>query len=1655
MNRFSTSLLLVVALCVTALSLGYIVFNSSTSPLAVIPIDSSSQLAQSSAPTSGLVAHLTFDNSLNDASGNNNDGSWSGSSDYGSGKIGSGSASFGGSNYITINKQVYSTSGGTVAFWFKKNGSGGILTGSWGGSNNQRAPTLSIQNGKLAWEYGDSYANITSSSIDNGWHHVAMSFSGSGQVRIYLDGSRIVNKSVSKPNDFLDQVHIGHYGNYGSSFGSAYIDDFRIYDNVLSSSDISSLYSYTGVSVDTSGPSISGVSVSDIQTDRATISWNTDEPADTYVEFGLTSSHGSNSALTDIGSSMTTSHTQILAGLEQDTTYHYRVASKDASGNISFSPDATFTTAKSVSVPPVSSGPVISNVSVSDVQTDRATIKWSTNTPSDSEVFFGIGNFNSHSTLKDTGSSMTTYHVQILAGLKNNSSYQYYVQSRDASGKLTKSSTGTFTTGQDVPTSDKLSPSVPSGLVGTVVSSSQINLSWNASSDNVGVTGYQVFRDGVQIANITPAVTSFQNNTGLLPGTTYRYKVTAYDAEGNVSAPSSEIAVKTQSAQVLYSITVSKSGTGTGTVVSSGTSYINCGNTCSSTSIPEGQSITLYATPTTGSKFIGWSGACNGSASTCTVTTASNLTIGAVFSTALPQVTDGTSINITPGVPFSFELTKAGTYKLTGTVTAADGGRNSFYVDIDSKPTTDGKVWDIQYPISSTQKDVTWRGNNTTCYEYSCAGVSPKTWTLSAGTHTLYLNTREPGTSISAIRFVSYVPSVGDGASPSVPSGLSANAISSSQINLSWNASSDNVGVTGYRVYRDGSFLTTVNGTSYVNTGLSANTSYSYTVLAFDAAGNSSGQSIPASARTESNPSYTVTVTKSGTGAGTVTSGGSINCGNSCVSSGDPGMTVTLTAIPATGSVFTGWSGVSGCSSSTVCSFTLNSNTNITATFNAVTINQPPVVSVSASPTTATAPAVIALSATASDPDGTIASVSFYNGQTLLSTDTSAPYSYSWTGVSAGTYSVTARATDNSGLSATSNTVAVNVSVVNPPTGVFSIGEQVHPIYSTINVRQTPGGTLVGTQPDTSAGTIVAGPISAVLSVDGVTYTWWNVNFASGVDGWVGEDGIESYTVPASTRFQTGSEVQVSGTGTFLNIRNAPSITATAVGSQNDGAVGTVISNGQNGIYADGYYWWNINFNSGVDGWAVEEYLAPYVDPNATYTLTVTTSGSGTVTRSPNLTSYPVGTSVTLTANPASDYVFSGWSGACTGVSACSVTMNGNMSVNATFSPEVVGGSVYYVTPSGAGSKNGSSWANAYADLPSTLVSGATYMLQPGSYKALNVTSSGTTNAPIVIRRSLELAPNEPVSSSDAITFAVPSIVTGNNVIIDGKGWHGITFTANRISTQPGLTSTQGASVILAGSNNTLRNAYLNGTFGAGQGHSLGIRLPGTGTTRVEYNDFYQSAYEDQMTIVPSATGGDVVFDHNVFRDNVKKGESNPPHRDIVNTWTGSGGYGLVVSNNIYMLSSDRSPQGDGFLLQDAYGGGAAALKYVRVYNNVAYHTARLIAFGSKNSGWSQEFKVYNNTLVNTTGISTASPAGSPTTKNGLSSTSSVNNGSPSTIESMYGADGKPFTSDDAFALKSATSGGSTISTTDLNGPQYDITGKLRTGSPDLGAYEF
>lgn len=92
---------------------------------------------------------------------------------------------------------------------------------------------------------------------------------------------------------------------------------------------------------------------------------------------------------------------------------------------------------------------------------------------------------------------------------------------------------------------DTQPPSKPSNVSAQALSYKSVKVTWNASTDNVAVTGYTVIRDGVPVADIG-AVKEYTDSSGLVAATTYEYKVLAFDAAGNKSSASSPVSVKTK-----------------------------------------------------------------------------------------------------------------------------------------------------------------------------------------------------------------------------------------------------------------------------------------------------------------------------------------------------------------------------------------------------------------------------------------------------------------------------------------------------------------------------------------------------------------------------------------------------------------------------------------------------------------------------------------------------------------------------------------------------------------------------------------------------------------------------------------------------------------------------------------------------------------------------------------------------------------------------------------------------------------------------------------------------------------------------------------------------------------------------------------------------
>ena len=177
-------------------------------------------------------------------------------------------------------------------------------------------------------------------------------------------------------------------------------------------------------------PAISNVTVINTALDSATITWTTDQFADSRVDYGTTASYGSSVA----DQTAITSHSIVLTGLSPETIYHFKVTSTNSRGLTSSSADSTLNT-----IGP----PTISSVATGNTTTNSATITWTTDQPTDSLVSYGTTT-SYGSTVGDP--AMTTNHSVTLMNLNTQTKYHFSVTSRNSYNITASSGDNTFTT---------------------------------------------------------------------------------------------------------------------------------------------------------------------------------------------------------------------------------------------------------------------------------------------------------------------------------------------------------------------------------------------------------------------------------------------------------------------------------------------------------------------------------------------------------------------------------------------------------------------------------------------------------------------------------------------------------------------------------------------------------------------------------------------------------------------------------------------------------------------------------------------------------------------------------------------------------------------------------------------------------------------------------------------------------------------------------------------------------------------------------------------------------------------------------------------------------------------------------------------------------
>jgi chitodextrinase len=473
-----------------------------------------------------------------------------------------------------------------------------------------------------------------------------------------------------------------------------------------------------------------------------------------------------------------------------------------------------------------------SNLTTRDVSPSKIDFSWS---PSTDNV--GVAGYKIYRDEKEISSTKGTSYSD--TGLQPGFSYSYYIRAFDAAGNLSQKSsyltefTQNSTTVKAV---DTQAPTTPANFKVTPISEKRIDLSWSQSSDNVGVTYYKIFRDDKPMFNVnTLKATDIYN---LAPNTAYSYHIIACDMAGNCSTRTPSVTEWTLSA--------SKAGT----VIKPNLD----------TQAPSYPPNLVIRSVTTNQIEISWSPSTDNVGVTGYIIYRNNAEISR---------TTGTSYRdsgLSAGTDYSYNV-KA--YDAAGNQSYMSNSVTEWTLANQSAAPVTNNQKDTSAPsapnnvvarsVSTSRIDISWSASTDNVGVMGYKVIRDGNEIASVTGTSFSDNGLQPGSSYSyyivaydlagnlsqrssyVTEFTQNPPAVinnvvtPDTQAPSYPPNLNIRAISSSQLEISWSPSTDNVGVTGYIIYRNNAEISRTTGTSYRDSGLSPGTDYSYNVKAYDA----------------------------------------------------------------------------------------------------------------------------------------------------------------------------------------------------------------------------------------------------------------------------------------------------------------------------------------------------------------------------------------------------------------------------------------------------------------------------------------------------------------------------------------------------------------------------------------------------------------------------------------------------------------------------------------------------------------------------------------------------------------------------------------------------------------------------------------------------
>lgn len=455
------------------------------------------------------------------------------------------------------------------------------------------------------------------------------------------------------------------------------------------------------------------------------------------------------------------------------------------------------------------------NLKADSVNSTDVTLSWTASTDNVAIDHYEL--WRNGSFLKNVSNIST-----VDSGLAQATNYRYKLNAVDAAGNKSA-----YTAEITVTTKDGIAPSKPNNLRSTSTTQTSINLSWDASTDNIGVKAYHIYRrpassgSFAKIGEVNHPTTSF-SNTGLTAGTSYDFFVGAIDAAGN----------RTDSNTLTQSTAPIPDNTPPGAPLSlrkNGTIQHN--SVPLTWDAPDGEAAASYRIFRDNVEI----------ASNITTTSYTDRGVAAnkTYSYFVKAVDAANNVSsnsntlaiTTPPPPDTVAPAKPAK-PVIGTITP-----NSIAFSWTANATTDGVAGYALHRNGSFFKDVP--ASQTSFTDTGLAEASTYAYSLkaydAAGNYSVISDSSSATTTRSP-----------DTQAPSVPTNVRSNGGTANSVNLVWNASTDNVGVRNYLVYSGTTVVANVTTNSVTLSGLTGGTKYSYSVRARDVAGNYSSRSTPA-----------------------------------------------------------------------------------------------------------------------------------------------------------------------------------------------------------------------------------------------------------------------------------------------------------------------------------------------------------------------------------------------------------------------------------------------------------------------------------------------------------------------------------------------------------------------------------------------------------------------------------------------------------------------------------------------------------------------------------------------------------------------------------------------------------------------------------------